>query len=92
MTGHEPGSGGGSPKPHKWIALDLKPEVLRYLGANEKLRQIAKALGISLEVFRTVYEARGGGKADGLPGFLVCFSLPTVVVRFLFILNTDTSY
>lgn len=53
MTGQKPGSDGGSPKRHKWIALDVKPGGLRCFEANEKLRQIAKALGISLEVFRT---------------------------------------
>lgn len=55
MSGRKPGSDGKSPKPpHKWITLDVKSGVLRWFEAHEKLRQIAKALEIALEVFRTL--------------------------------------
>lgn len=67
MTGPEPGSGGGSPKPPKRIALDVKPAVLGCFEANEKLRHVVEALGISLEAFRIICEARGRGEACELP-------------------------
>lgn len=72
MTGQKPGSDGGSLKRHKWIALDVKPGGLRCFEANEKLRQIAKALGISLEVFGKACGAGGRGETCGcwLPGLV----------------------
>ena len=40
--------------PHKRITLDVKSGVLRWFEAHEKVRQIAKALEIALEIFRRV--------------------------------------
>lgn len=65
--------------PHKWITLDVKSGVLRWFEAHEKLRQIAKALEIALEIFSTVQRqgcvCEGREEASGCPGLLVLYTI-----------------
>lgn len=80
MSGRKPGSDGKSPNPHKWITLEVKSGVLRWFEAREKLRQIAKALEIALEVFRTILGLGDEKRQTGCQDSWFCAPLPFVIL------------